>query len=83
MAANLTLPAARGLSAERRKKLAARLKEVGGIDGWREVLGNIAQMPFCYGESESGWKVSLDWLLSPKNLTKILEKTYAAKSGGG
>jgi Helix-turn-helix domain len=70
------LPLALNLSQERKKKLKARLSEV-GLKGWNEALNNLEEMPFCCGENERGWKVNLDWMLSPTNLMKVLEKQYA------
>jgi len=72
----LKLAAARGLTKDRQRKLDARLKEV-GLNGWNLALENLMEMPFCYGQNDRGWKVTFDWMLSPTNLNKLIEKQYA------
>ncbi|MBT2242663.1 hypothetical protein JQK15_03855 [Sphingobium sp. BHU LFT2] len=73
-------PAARPaqLSPDRRKKLAARLSEIGGAAGWASVLASIRASPFLRGEtSRTGRLVAtIDWLIEPKNLRKVMEGNY-------
>jgi len=84
-------PAARTatLSPDRRKKLAARLDEIGGPAAWNDVLGIVQASPFLRGEtSRTGRLVAtIDWLLKPENLRKVREGNYderhpAAARGG-
>jgi hypothetical protein len=75
VAASLGLAQAEMLTKTRSQQIDARLKEV-GLAGWNQALHNLEEMPFCRGENDRGWKVNLDWLLKPANLTKILEKHY-------
>lgn len=75
MAEHLGLPKAQDLTEDRKRKLAARLKEIGLIR-WNSALDNLADMPFCTGKNDRGWKVNFDWLLSPANLNKILDRAY-------
>ena len=81
-ALELGLSQARNLSASRRTSITRRLSEIGGRDGWLSVLDHLRQAPFLIGENESGWKATLDWIVKPANLTKIVEGTYANRGGG-
>ncbi|MGE3876177.1 MAG: hypothetical protein AB7F74_24750 [Parvibaculaceae bacterium] len=76
------LPVPRALAPDRRKKLVARLREV-GPEGWCQALKAIAERPFLRGAGSTGWTASLDWLLSPTNLRKVLEGGYSEKTGAG
>lgn len=60
---------------ERRKKLALRLAEH-GLVGWLDALSRIRGSPFLRGDTPSGFTVSIDWALEPRNLRKILEGNY-------
>lgn len=74
-ARQLTLSPAKDLTPERKKKMRVILEKY-GLDGWNQALQNIAEMPFCCGENDRSWRVTIDWLLKPANFVKILEKTY-------
>jgi hypothetical protein len=75
------------LGADRRRKLAARLYELGGRAVWADVLASVRASPFLRGEtSRSGRLVAtIDWLLEPKNLRKVMEGNYddAGRPGSG
>ncbi|WP_343545478.1 hypothetical protein [Sphingomonas paucimobilis] len=84
-------PAARTatLSPDRRKKLAARLDEIGGPAAWADVLGIVQASPFLRGETSRAGRLvaTIDWLLKPENLRKVREGNYderhpAAARGG-
>lgn len=60
---------------ERRKKLALRLAEH-GLVGWLDAMSRIRGSPFLRGDTPSGFTVSIDWALEPRNLRKILEGNY-------
>ena len=63
------------ISDSRRTKLKARLKEIGGLEGWFALCDRIRQSGFLKGQT-SDWRVSFDWCLSPTNCTKIMEGNY-------
>lgn len=63
------------LTPQRRSKLSKRLKEIGGLDGWDRCLASVEGSPLLRGE-KGDWKAELDWLLEPKNLTKVMEGNY-------
>lgn len=65
------------LTPTRRKHLTARLKEVGGLSGWDEVLAIIRGSPFLRGEtSRNGFVAVIDWITKPANLLKVREGNY-------
>jgi hypothetical protein len=64
------------LTDQRRVALRARLADVGGLDGWRAAVEKAAANGFLCGENERGWKLDFDFLIKPKNLTKIMEGGY-------
>lgn len=72
------LARAEKLTEDRRKRLRARLGEH-GLKGWNRALEAIGDAPFLRGENERGWRASLDFLLQPANLNKVLEGTYGAE----
>jgi hypothetical protein len=60
------------LTAKRRDLLEARLAECGGLAGWGHVLNRIRGSPWLQ-RGESGWQLTLKWLLDETNLAEILE----------
>lgn len=59
----------------RRKALRQRLKDCGGIDGWRVAISKIDQSDFLTGRS-SKWVCNFDWINKPANFTKLMEGNY-------
>jgi hypothetical protein len=64
------------LSSDRRKKLAARLNDIGGAEGWANILSIVHASPFLSGERTGRLVATIDWLLEPKNLRKVMEGNY-------
>lgn len=60
-----------------------RLKECGGIDGWRSAMARARASPFLTGASPSGWKADFDFLIQAKSFTKLLEGSYDARTPSG
>ena len=82
-ALSLGLPTAQKLTSERKRKLAARLRDH-GQDGWVSALQEIERSAFLRGDSQSGWRADLDFLLQPSKLTKVIEGAYRdAPNGAG
>ena len=79
-AEGLGLPKAVSLTAERRRKIAVRLREV-GPEGWIEALEMLEKSPFCRGENKTGWRADLDFLLQAKSFHRLREGGYT--NGGG
>lgn len=79
MASRCGLSQVAKLSDQRRKKLTLRLGEIDGLGGWDEVLDRIETSDFLRGST--GWVASFDWVIEPKNITKIIEGNYVNREG--
>lgn len=75
MATKAGLPKAQLLTDKRRKALAHRLKECGGIDGWNSAMEKVAASDFCTGK-KIDWRADFDFILQAKSFTKIMEGSY-------
>ncbi|MGI9505042.1 MAG: DUF1376 domain-containing protein, partial [Geminicoccaceae bacterium] len=75
------LPKPRGCTDQRRRKLQQRLKDFceGDLERWRQACQRVAAAPHLCGDNDRGWTANLDWVLEPRNLTKILEGNYDAR----
>jgi hypothetical protein len=77
------------LNSVRRWKLAQRLAEAGGLDGWREALAAASNAGFLKGPDGRFHRwFDLDWLIDEQKFTRLLEGRYAqrrkpAADGGG
>ena len=70
------LPMLRGsLSADRRKKLMARLREH-PIDDWQDAFRAFERSKFLRGETGNWRGATFDFLLSPKTFQRTIEGTY-------
>ena len=77
MALNANLPVPTNLSPKRRGAINARLKECGGLDGWREALRKIAASDFlCGRKAGSDYRVSFDSIVAPGMFAKLMEGSY-------
>jgi uncharacterized protein YdaU (DUF1376 family) len=74
-AERLGLPQMQKLTAARRGKLTARLKDCGGIDGWVAALDRLAGIPGLLGVN-GGWKADFDFLVAESKFTKLMEGSY-------
>lgn len=74
------LPQVQSRSDTRKRSLRARLKECGGLDGWLAALDIIPSCPFLLGENDRGWRMDIDYLLSPKGFAKIMEGSYRGQA---
>lgn len=83
------LSVAQKLSKKRRAAIGARLRECGGIEGWRAMLEKLAASPFLLGDNDRGWKADLDFVSTESKFTKLIEGGYdrgpgkANGAGGG
>ena len=83
MASELHLPAMQRLSKTREAKLRKRLKDAGGIDGWRAALGAVRRNEWMHGKNPRGWKANFDFVLQESSFTKLMEGAYDRGSGAG
>jgi hypothetical protein len=77
-----SLPVPRAITKTRKTALASRLREE-GLDGWRAMMEKVAASKFLTGQNQNGWRVDLDFVLKPQNLTKIMEGKYDVLPGNG
>lgn len=64
------------VSDKRKKAMGARLKECGGLDGWKVILTDIiGPSDFLMGR-KTDFKVTIDFILKKENFIKIMEGNY-------
>ena len=56
--------------------LRARLRDSGGLEGWRAGLAKARASPFLCGQNDRGWKADFDFLTRAKVFTKLMEGSY-------
>jgi hypothetical protein len=76
MALRVGIPQARSLTPQRRKSIAARMREHGGLEAWKLALANIERSAFLQGRNDRGWTADLDFMLQAKSFTRLVEGTY-------
>lgn len=75
MAARHGISQVQKMTDTRRKALRGRLKDCGGIEGWRLALSKIEASDFLTGRSRD-WRCNFDWINKPANFTKLMEGNY-------
>jgi uncharacterized protein YdaU (DUF1376 family) len=75
LAKQISLPIAQITTEKRRQAIAARLKDLGGMEGWHALLGKVRDSPFLRGES-GNFRATIDWIIKPTNTVKIMEGNY-------
>lgn len=76
MAEECGLSQVKRMTATRREKIKARVKEVGFMNLCSNVIDQIPKQPFLTGKNARGWKCDFDWILEPSNLVKIEERKF-------
>lgn len=75
------LPKVEKITDKRRRALAARLRDCGGLGGWRSICRRAGATPFLHGENDRGWQGNLDFLTREQSVTRLMEGVYD-RSGG-
>lgn len=76
------LSKAMSMSPARRKKMKARLREVGGLEGWSIAVGLVHSSHFLTARVPGkNWKANLDFMLQAGSFVKIMEKSYPPYDG--
>lgn len=79
-----TLPRCQNLTEARKKALRRRLKESGGVEGWKHACDLLDRSAFLTGKNDRGWRANFDFMLQAKSFTKLMEGGYDSfKSPGG
>ena len=76
LAGEMGLSQVQRLTKSRKSKLQARLRDCGGLQGFRSALVKIRGSPFCLGDNDRGWKVSFDSLIAEQFFTRLMEGRY-------
>jgi hypothetical protein len=71
------LPRAQVFTDGRKSKLKLRLKEAGGLEGWKIALAKVEASPFLTGRRQD-FKADLDFMLQKASFVKIMEGRYDA-----
>lgn len=74
-AAECGLPKAVKLTPDRKRKIAARLKDY-GLDGWMQALDNIRRSRFLTGSNDRNFRADLDFVLQAKSFNKLHDGGY-------
>ena len=69
-------PIPRLLSKARKAALKARLKECGGIEGWKVAIDKAQSSMHCCGQNERGWFMTFDFITSQSKFAKLMEGNY-------
>ena len=83
MAKENGLAVAQRVNGVRSRKIMARLKDCGGIGGWKAALEKVAGNPWLKGENDRGWRADIDFMAQEKSFTKLMEGAYDRSKGGG
>lgn len=76
-------PVVQRMNPNRSKQIKARLRDVGGIDGWRDALAKAAGSDFLCGRTANPWMgFGFDWIVKPANFTKLMEGNYGNRACG-
>ena len=61
-------------------RVASRLREYPDQAWWDALFAQVAASDWLSGRNRQGWCATLDWVLGPKNLEKILAGNYDNRS---
>lgn len=72
-------PQVKIVSKSRRSSLQNRLRECGGIEGWRDALRRARASPHLCGDNDRGWTADFDFLVTQSKFAKLMEGSYDAR----
>lgn len=80
-------PKAQRITAARTKALRGRLRDCGGLDGWREAMRKAGASAFLSGTARrqgdhANWKPDLDFFLQQSSFTRLMEGKYDGSDSG-
>lgn len=75
-AARTGLRPALELTTDRTAALAARIREAGGLDGWRKAVEAAGRSAFLTGRKPGGYPATLDQALKPEFFLKLREGAF-------
>ena len=74
----ISFPKIRSLSDARKKAIKARMKTY-SFEDFKTVFENAEASSFLKGRNDRNWSANFDWMITDKNMAKILEGNYADK----
>lgn len=75
LAERMGFPVVQSRNAKRKASLKARLRDGGGLSGWRVLLEKIEASPYCRGEV-NGYRATFDSVTGAAMFTKIMEGNF-------
>jgi predicted phage replisome organizer len=78
----ISYPKVRSLSNARKKAISARLKTY-SMEDIRTVFENAEGSSFLKGRNDRNWRADFDWLITDKNMAKVLDGNYADRGKRG
>jgi len=68
----------------RLKRLRARLKDCGGVEGWKVAVSKVPESEFLLGKVNGRkWKADFDFLCQESSFIKVMEDRYKSDPNGG
>lgn len=61
---------------EKRKNRARQLLAIHGVEGLTEIFRKIEQSDFLTGKNDRQRRFGFDWLIEPRNWSKVVEGNY-------
>lgn len=75
-------PKVQRLSDTRMRALKGRLRDSGGLEGWRIAVARAEASDFLCGRTARSWTAfGFDWLVKAANFTKVMEGNYDNRPG--
>jgi uncharacterized protein YdaU (DUF1376 family) len=74
-------PRAQKITPARSQALKARLRDCGGIEGWRIAMDKGKASDFLSGRATGSTPATFDWITKQANFTKMMEGNYDNRSG--
>lgn len=56
--------------------------QLANLEKWKEVFDSVKNNAFLQGKNDSGWTVSLNWLIDEENLEKVLNGQFGGNKVG-
>lgn len=85
LAKRCDLPMARVLDKNRARDLALRVKDAGGLDGFKQALANVEKSAFLRGQTKADFRADLNFICQRASFIRLFEGGYGngAHASGG
>lgn len=77
-----SFPKVQKISESRKKAVRARLNSGYSIEDLKRAFERAEASPFLKGQNERNWTADFDWMLTDRNLAKVLEGKYDPNTKG-